>query len=335
MLFYVLRRLVSLALTLVGLSMVVFAIARLLPGDPAKLAAGPQASAAEIAALAAEYGLDRPLHEQYLRWAGGLLRGDWGTSILNRRPVAEELAAYLPATLELVIVALALAVVIGIPAGLISGVYANRWPDVLSRTVSLGLISIPRFFLGLLLQLAFAMWLGLLPLGGRFPLAEPPPEHVIGFYTFDALVTGDYEGALIAFHHLLLPALCLSLSPLATITRMMRAATVEALQQDWVMTERALGLSPALIVGKYVLRNAASSSLTVIGLYVGWLLGGTVLVETVFDWPGIGLYATRAITTQDFAPIVAVTLVVGAIFVSVNLVVDLLYGVLNPKVRTR
>lgn len=335
MLIYVARRLASLALTLVGLSMVVFAIARLLPGDPAKLAAGPQASAAEIAALAAEYGLDRPLHEQYWRWAGGLLRGDWGTSILNRRPVAEELAAYLPATLELVIAALAFAIIIGIPAGLISGVYANRWPDVLSRTVSLGLISVPRFFLGLLLQLGFAMWLGLLPLGGRFPLVEPPPEHVTGFYTLDALITGDIEGFAIAFHHLLLPALCLSLSPLATITRMMRAATVEALQQDWVMTERALGLSPGLIVGKYVLRNAASSSLTVIGLYVGWLLGGTVLVETVFDWPGIGLYATRAITTQDFAPIVAVTLVVGAIFVSVNLVVDLLYGVLNPKVRTR
>lgn len=335
MLAYAIRRLGALVLTLLGLTALVFAIARLLPGDPAKLAAGPQASPAEIAALAAEYGLDRPLHEQYLRWLGGLLRGDWGTSILNRRPVAEELAAFLPATLELVVAALALAVLIGIPAGLVSGVFANRWPDALSRTVSLGLISVPRFFLGLLLQLAFAMWLGLLPLGGRFPVAEPPPDRVIGFYTFDALVTGDVEGFLIALRHLLLPALCLSLSPLATITRMMRAATVEALQQDWVMTERALGLSPALIVGKYVLRNAAGSSLTVIGLYVGWLLGGTVLVETVFDWPGIGLYATRAITTQDFAPIVAVTLVVGAIFVGVNLLVDLLYGVLNPKVRIR
>jgi peptide/nickel transport system permease protein len=331
---YVLRRLVSLALTLVGLSMVVFAIARLLPGDPARLAAGPNASAAEVEAIVRQFGLDRPIWEQYLTYADGLLRGDWGTSILNRRPVAEELAAYLPATLELVIAALLIAILVGIPAGLLSGVYANRWPDTVSRTVSLGLVSMPRFFLGLLLQLGFAMWLGLLPLGGRFPVAEPPPDHVIGFFTVDALLTGDWEGFAIALHHLILPAAALSLSPLATITRMMRAATVEALQQDWVLTERALGLSPALIVGKYVLRNAASSSLTVIGLYVGWLLGGTVLVETVFDWPGIGLYATRAITTQDFAPIVGVTLVVGAIFIAVNLVVDLLYGVLNPKVRT-
>ena len=138
-----------------------------------------------------------------------------------------------------------------------------------------------------------------------------------------------------ALHHMILPAVALSLSPLATITRMMRAATVEALQQDYVLTARALGLSRGLILFKYVLRNAASSSLTVIGLYVGWLLGGTVLVETVFDWPGIGLYATRAIITQDFAPVVGVALVVGAIFVVVNLVVDLLYGVLNPKVRVR
>jgi peptide/nickel transport system permease protein len=331
---YILRRLAALALTLVGLSIVVFAIARLLPGDPAKLAAGPQASAAEIAAIARQYGMDKPLWEQYLDYAGGLLRGDWGTSILSRRPVAEELAAYLPATLELVIAALLVAILVGIPAGLISGVYANRWPDTLSRTVSLGLVSMPRFFLGLLLQLAFAMWLGLLPLGGRFPITEPPPEHITGFFTVDALVTGDIEGFVIALHHLILPAVALSLSPLATITRMMRAATAEAMQQDWVLTERALGLAPALIIGKYVLRNAASSSLTVIGLYVGWLLGGTVLVETVFDWPGIGLYATRAIVTQDFAPIVGVTLVIGAIFVVTNLVVDLLYGVLNPRVRT-
>jgi len=331
---YILRRLASLALTLVGLSIVVFAIARLLPGDPARLAAGPQATAAEVAAITQQYGLDRPIWEQYLHYAAGLVQGDWGTSILSRRPVAEELAAYLPATLELVIAALLIAILIGIPAGLLSGVYANRWPDTLSRTVSLGLVSMPRFFLGLLLQLGFAMWLGLLPLGGRFPITEPPPETITGFFTVDSLLTGDFEGFVIAFHHLILPAVALSLSPLATITRMMRAATVEALQQDWVLTERALGLSPALIVGKYVLRNAASSSLTVIGLYVGWLLGGTILVETVFDWPGIGLYATRAITTQDFAPITGVALVVGAIFISVNLLVDLLYGVLNPKVRT-
>jgi len=202
-----------------------------------------------------------------------------------------------------------------------------------SRVVSLGAISMPRFFLGLLLQLGFAMWLGLLPLGGRFPLTEDPPALVTGFLTIDALIARDPSAFVVALKHLLLPTVAMSLSPLATITRMMRASTIEVLQQDYVLTERALGLSQRLIVFKYVLRNAISATLTVIGLYFGWLLGGTVLVETVFDWPGIGLYATKAVVTQDFMPVIGVTLCIGFMFVTVNLIVDLLYGVINPKVR--
>jgi peptide/nickel transport system permease protein len=203
----------------------------------------------------------------------------------------------------------------------------------MSRAVSLGAISMPRFFLGLLLQLAFAMWLGWLPLGGRFPLTEDPPPFVTGFLTIDSLAAGDLRAFGIALSYLALPAFATCLSPLATITRMMRATTLEVLQQDYVLTERALGLSQRLIVFKYVLKNAMSATLTVIGLYFGWLLGGTVLVETVFDWPGIGLYATKAIVTQDFMPVIGVTLLIGMLFVAANLVVDLLYGVLNPKVR--
>jgi peptide/nickel transport system permease protein len=203
----------------------------------------------------------------------------------------------------------------------------------MSRVVSLGAISMPRFFLGLLLQIGFAMWLGWLPLGGRFPLTEDPPALVTGFMTIDSLVAGDLRAFGIALQYLALPSFAMCLSPLATITRMMRASTIEILQQDYVMTERALGLSSRLILFKYVLRNAMSATLTVIGLYVGWLLGGTVLVETVFDWPGLGLYATKAIVTQDFMPVIGVTMVIGVIFIVSNLIVDLLYGVLNPKVR--
>jgi peptide/nickel transport system permease protein len=333
MIAYVLRRVLLLVPVLVGLSLLVFAIARLLPGDPVKLAAGPQATAAEVASLAREFGLDRPVPLQYVDYVTGLLRGDWGRSILTRRPVADDLAVFLPATLELVIAAMALAVVVGIPVGLMAGVFRDRWPDYLSRVLSLGAVSLPRFFLGLLLQLCFAMWLAWLPLGGRFPLVEIPPPTVTGFLTVDSLIAGDPAAFSLSLQHLLLPALALSLNPLATITRMMRSATIEVLQQDYVLTERALGLSFPLIVFKYVLRNAMSSSLTVIGLYFGWLLGGTVLVETVFDWPGIGLYATKSIVTQDFMPIMGVTLCIGAIFVTINLVVDLLYGLVNPKVR--
>ena len=175
---YILRRILLLVPVLVGLSILVFCIARLLPGDPVRLAAGPNANAADIASVAREFGLDRPFVVQYWDYATGLLRGDWGVSIFTRRPVAEDLAVYLPATLELVLAAMVLAVGLGIPAGLLAAVYRNRWPDFLSRTVSLGAISMPRFFLGLVFQLAFAMWLGWLPLSGRFPLTEDPPPTI-------------------------------------------------------------------------------------------------------------------------------------------------------------
>lgn len=333
MLRFILRRLILLVPVLVGLTVIMFVIARLLPGDPVALAAGPNATRAEIEAYAREFGLDQPLIVQYWHYATGLLTGDFGVSIFTRRPVGADLATYLPATLELVFAAMALAIVVGIPTGLAAAVWRNRWPDYTSRVAALAAISMPRFFLGLLLQLVFAMWLYMLPLGGRFPIIMDPPPFVTGFLTVDALIAGDLEAFVIACRHLLLPALAMSLSPLATIMRMMRASTIEVLQQDYVMTARAVGLSPRLIVFKYVLRNAISATLTVIGLYFGWLLGGTVLVETVFDWPGIGLYATKAIVAQDFMPVIGVALVIGLLFVVANLVIDVLYGLINPKVR--
>ena len=333
MLRFVLRRLVLLVPVLFGLTALVFAIARLLPGDPVALAAGPNATPAEIAAYGREFGLDRPLLVQYGDYVAGLLRGDFGVSIYTRRPVREDLQAYLPATLELVFAAMLLAILVGIPAGLAAAVWRDRWPDYLSRVVALGSISMPRFFLGLLLQLLFAMWLGWLPLGGRYPIIEDPPALVTGFLTIDALISRDLTAFGVALQHLAMPAVAMSLSPLATIMRMMRASTLEVMQQDYVLTERALGLPQRLIVLKYVARNAISSTLTVIGLYFGWLLGGTVLVETVFDWPGLGLYATKAVVTQDFMPVIGVTLVIGTLFVLANFVIDMLYGIINPKVR--
>lgn len=333
MLRFILRRLILIVPVLFGLTALVFAIARLLPGDPVALAAGPNATPAEIAAYGREFGLDRPLLVQYWDYLTGLLKGNFGVSIYTRRPVIEDLRAYLPATLELVFAAMSLAIIIGIPAGLASAYFRDRWPDYLSRVVALGSISMPRFFLGLLLQLLFAMWLGWLPLGGRFPITEDPPTLVTGFLTLDALIARDLPAFSIACQHLVMPAVAMSLSPLATIMRMMRASTLEVMQQDYVMTERALGLSQRLIMLKYVSRNAISATLTVIGLYFGWLLGGTVLVETIFDWPGLGLYATKAVVTQDFMPVIGVTLVIGTLFVLANFVIDLLYGVINPKVR--
>jgi peptide/nickel transport system permease protein len=332
---YILRRLVLLIPVLLGLSMMVFVIGRLLPGDPVMLAAGPNASAQEMAALSAEFGLDQPIALQYGRYLAGLLQGNWGRSLQTRGPVLEDLRVYLPATMELVIAAMAIAIVAGILLGLVAAVWRNTWVDYLVRLLSLASISMPRFFLGLLLQLVFAMWLGWTALGGRFPLTGSPPPVVTGMLTIDSLLAGDMAALLLALQHLALPAIAMSLSPLATITRMMRASTLEVLQQDYVLTARALGIPPGKLLFKHVLRNALSSTLTVIGLYFGWLLGGTVLVETVFDWPGIGLYATKSILTQDFMPVMGVVLCIGTMFVLFNLVIDILYGVINPKVQLR
>jgi peptide/nickel transport system permease protein len=333
MLFFVLRRLLLIVPILIGLTLLLFVIARLLPGDPVGLAAGPNATPELIAQLKRQFNLDQPLPVQYWTYLTGLLHGDWGMSVFTRRPVFDDILTYLPATLELVIAAFLIAVLIGIPLGLLTAVYRNGPLDYLMRCVALGGIAMPRFFLGLLLQIAFAAWLEILPLSGRYPLIETPPDTVTGFYTVDALIAGDWYAFQIALAHLALPAIAMALSPLATIMRMMRASTIEVLQQDYVMTERALGLSSRLILFKYVLKNAMTSTLTVIGLYVSWLLGGTVLVETVFDWPGLGLYATQAILTQDFMPVIGVTLVIAIIYLFTMLVIDVLYGVFNPKVR--
>lgn len=332
MLLFILRRLVLVVPILLGLTLLLFVVARLLPGDPVSLAAGPNASATTIAELREQFGLDRPLPVQYWTYLTGLLQGDWGMSVFTRRPVFADILAYLPATLELVFAALFLAVAIGIPLGLLTAVYRNGFLDYATRTLALGGIAVPRFFLGLLLQFAFAIWLGWLPLSGRYPFIESPPDPVTGFYTIDALIAGDFHAFQVAASHLVLPAVAMALSPLATIMRMMRASTIEELQRDYVMTERALGLSGRLILFKYVLKNAMTSTLTVIGLYVSWLLGGTVLVETVFDWPGLGLYATQAILRQDFMPVIGVTLVIAVIYLVTMVIVDVLYGVFNPKV---
>ncbi|HTK02175.1 MAG TPA: ABC transporter permease [Bordetella sp.] len=333
MLRFTIRRLILIIPVLLGLTVLVFAIGRLLPGDPIALAAGPNATHADIERLSREFGFDQPVYVQYWHYLTGLLRGDWGQSIFTRRPVLADLAVFLPATLELVFAALAFAILIGVPAGVLAAVYRDRWPDFLTRFACLGAISMPRFFLGLMLQLGFAMALGWLPLTGRFPLTLDPPPAVTGLLTVDAFIAGNGTAFWTAMAHLALPALATALSPLASIARMMRASTIEVLQQDYVVTETALGLKPSLILCKYVFKNAFSATLTVIGLYVGWLLGGTVLVETVFDWPGIGLYATKSILSQDFTPVIGVTLMIGILFIMSNLLVDLLYGIFNPKVR--
>jgi peptide/nickel transport system permease protein len=268
-----------------------------------------------------------------MRYVSGLLRGDFGRSIMTRRQVADDLRLFFPATLELVITAMGIAILLGIPFGVISAVARDRALDNLIRVFSLASISSPRFFLALLLQILFGIIIGVLPIGSRFPTLQTPPQTVTGFLVIDSILAQNWAALGTTLQHLILPALALSLSPLATITRMMRASVLEVMQQDYVLTERALGLPTRLILFKYVLKNASISTLTVIGLHFGWSLSGAVLVETVFDWPGIGLYATTSIISLDFQPIMGVTLIIGVTFVVMNLVMDVMYGLVDPRIR--
>jgi peptide/nickel transport system permease protein len=331
--YYLIRRLVLAMLVLVGLSIVTFVISHLVPGDPVRLAAGPQATAEQIRKLEEEFGLDKPLPAQYLDYAKGVLRGDLGRSLNTRRPVATDLRRYFPATLELTITSTFLGVVIGIPLAMAAAVFKDRWPDQFSRIFALSSISMPVFWLGMALQLILAMSLHLLPISGRFDPRVPFPTHVTGLLLVDSLLTGDLSSFVIALRHIALPAFCQAVFAIAIITRLLRADILEVMQKDYVVMLRASGLPERVILFKYVLKNALIATVAMLGLLVGWQLSGSVMFETVFDWPGIGLYAVKSAMTLDFQPIMGVTLFVGLLFTIINLLVDISYGIIDPRIR--
>lgn len=331
--YYLIRRLVLAILVLVGLSIVTFVISHLVPGDPVRLAAGPQATAEQIRKLEEEFGLDKPLPVQYLDYAKGVLRGDLGRSLNTRRPVATDLRRYFPATLELTITSTFLGVVIGIPLAMAAAVFKDRWPDQFSRIFALSSISMPVFWLGMALQLILAMSLHLLPISGRFDPRVPFPTHVTGLLLADSLLARDLSSFGIALRHIALPAFCQAVFAIAIITRLLRADILEVMQKDYVVMLRASGLPERVILFKYVLKNALIATVAMLGLLVGWQLGGSVMIETVFDWPGIGLYAVKSAMTLDFQPIMGVTLFVGLLFTIINLLVDISYGIIDPRIR--
>jgi peptide/nickel transport system permease protein len=330
---FLIRRFGLLAITLFGLTLVVFSVSHIAPGDPARLAAGPDANQEQIELIRKEFGLDEPLPVQYVTYLGNLLRGDLGRSIRTRHDVRQDIRDFLPATLELVFCAMLLAVTLGIASGILAAVYRDTWLDHVLRLASIGGVAVPMFWLALMLQLVFALWFNLMPSGGRLALTMSPPATLTGFFLVDSLLAWDWPTFRSALTHILLPALVLSSPSLAAVTRMMRADMLDTVSREFVTNARACGLAERLIVAKYVLKNALIPTLTLIGLRYGWMLGGTVLVETVFDWPGIGQYAVQSSVSSDFMPVMAVTIVIGLNFALANLVVDLLYGVLDPRVR--
>jgi peptide/nickel transport system permease protein len=330
---YLLRRFALAGMMLFGLICLTFVIANIAPSDPAVLAAGPDAGKAQIEQARREYGLDKPLPQQFLRYVGDLARGDFGRSIATSRPVGTDLARYFPATLELCILAMAIGLVFGISLGMLSALFKDKWLDHVTRIFAVSGIALPPFWFGLLLQLGFAVWLGWLPTSGRIGVSTDPGDPITGMLLVDSLLRGNGALFVQALSYILLPAFVLSLPCLASILRVNRSEMVEALRADYVTAARAHGVSPWRLVTVHALKNAMLPTLAIIGLRWGWMMSSTVLVETVFDWPGIGLYAVSSAIAGDFKPVMGVTLIVGLNFMLVNLVVDLLYGVLDPRLR--
>jgi peptide/nickel transport system permease protein len=330
---YLLRRFALAGLMLFGLICLTFTISNIAPSDPAMLAAGPDAGRSQIEQARREYGLDKPLPEQFLRYVTDLARGEFGRSVATGRSVGRDLARYFPATLELCLLAMTIGLVFGISLGMLSALFKDRWLDHVTRIFAVSGIALPPFWFGLLLQLGFAVWLGWLPTSGRMGVSTEPGEPITGLLLIDAVLRGDAVLFGHSLSYILLPALVLSLPCLASILRVNRSEMVEALRADYITAARAHGVSPWRLVTVHALKNAMLPTLAIIGLRWGWMMSSTVLVETVFDWPGIGLYAVSSAIAGDFKPVMGVTLIVGLNFMLVNLVVDLLYGVLDPRLR--
>ncbi|MGN6768766.1 MAG: ABC transporter permease [Rhizobiaceae bacterium] len=331
--FYLLRRIGVLCTMLFGLLCITFVIANVAPGDPAALAAGPNANPSMIETIRREYGLDKPLPEQFVTYVSDILHGNLGRSISTSESVAQQVAIALPNSVELVLFAMAFAVVVGISLGVLSAVCRDTVIDHAVRLFSVSGIAIPMFWFGLLLQLVFAVGLGWLPVSGRLGLVTTPPEPITHLLIVDALLRGQWSTAWEAFTFLLMPAFVLSFPTLASICRLTRAEMIETLSSDYVLGARAQGLGNYSIRIRHALRNAMLPVLAVIGLYYGWTLGGTALVETVFDWPGLGLLAVNSALMSDFKPVMAVTLIIGFNVMLANFIVDIAYAVLDPRLR--
>jgi peptide/nickel transport system permease protein len=332
MLRFVVRRLLLLVPILLGLSILVFGWIHLLPGSPADALLGERGTPADVARIRHQYGLDKPLYVQYWRYLDTTVHGNLGTSIASTRTVTYEIRHRFPATVELALAAILLAVVIGVPLGFLAAKRYGTWFDNASLVSSLIGISIPIFFLGLILKYIFAVRLHWLPSVGREDILAVRP-HPTNFYVLDAILDGDPGALWDAIRHLILPAIALGSIPLAIVTRITRAAVLDVQNEDYVRTARAKGLHPLVVDSRHVLRNALLPVSTIIGLQTGLLLSGAVLTETVFAWPGVGSWLKEAIFNRDYPVLQGGILFLAVVFVVVNLIVDLSYAIINPRIR--
>jgi peptide/nickel transport system permease protein len=317
---------------LLGVSIIVFFMVRAIPGDPAQILLGQQATNEQVQQLRANMGLDKPVVVQYAVFLRDAVTGDLGDSIVTGRPVTTELLVRFPATLELTAFAMFIAIAVGVPVGVISAVRQYSLLDKLTSVLALTGISIPIFWLAMVLILIFGVRLELLPFPGRLSSGVSIQAYT-GLVLVDSLLTGNFGAFWDGFKHLIMPALALGTIPMAVITRMTRSSMLEVMGEDYVRTARAKGVVPRRVIFKHALRNAMLPTITVIGLQVGLLMGGAVVTETIFSWPGVGQIAYESIYRRDYAMIQGVVLYAALLFVLVNLVVDVLYAVLDPRVR--
>ncbi|WP_285587542.1 MULTISPECIES: ABC transporter permease [Herbidospora] len=329
------RRLAAALLLCVGITLVAFTLTQLVPGDPAAANLGQQAigDPAAVAAFRAKYGLDQPLPVQYLTYIGNVFQGNLGMSQQSHRPVAEDLAEFVPATIELALFAIVVSLLVGVALGVVAAVNRDRWPDQVLRVVSLGGVSMPTFWVALVAFYLLSFKFDLLPGTGRLDPVLSPPPYTTGFYSVDAALAGQWDVMWSALGHLVLPSLVLAVYTVGMLMRFSRASVLEILGNDYVRAARAKGLPERVVIVRHVLRPAMVAIITVAGVAFGSLLSGAVLVEKIFSWPGVGQYAYRSAVNLDLPGIMGVSIVVAAVYILINLLVDLLYGVIDPRIR--
>lgn len=331
-------RLISLRLlaalpNLVGVVIITFILTRALPGDPAAYFAGGAATQEAVEQVRKQLGLDRPLVEQFFLYVAGLAQGQFGTSITTGQPVLQELLTRLPASIEMIVLALALSCAIALPLGVMAATRPGSWIDQLCRLITTAGVSLPTFFTGLVLAYVFYFLLGWAPspLGRLDPMYSPPPQ-LTGLYLIDALLVGDLALWWASFKQLILPTVTMALFVLAPIARMTRASMLSVLSSDFIRTARASGLTSTTVLVRYALRNALLPVVTTLGMVFGFMLGSSVVIEKVFGWPGVGSYAIDALTASDYAPVQGFVLAMGVLFVLLNLAIDVLYTLIDPRV---
>ena len=329
---FLLRRLVTSVVVLAGLAVVTFLMTQVLPGDPARAAAGRNATVEQVAAVRVRLGLDRPLWDQFLGYIGRLLHGDLGTSVFTQRPVTDDIAAVLPSSVELVLAAMSINIVVAVPLGVYAAYRRGRAADLAARVVAMLGAAVPVFWLGLMLQLVLSARLRLLPLTGQLAFGREVSE-ITGMTTVDALLGGDLPAFGDAVAHLVLPAVTLAASFIAVVARTVRSSMIGALDSDYITLARATGASEFRVVVRHGLRNALVPASTILGMQLGWMLGSTVLVESIFGRTGVGAYAVNAVLQNDLYAVIGTVLVIGVVFVAANIAVDLVQLWLNPRLR--